>query len=633
MKMETKQFKAESKRLLEMMINSIYTHKEIFLRELISNASDAIDKLYFKSLTDDSVGMKKDDFEIFLKLDKENRTITVTDNGIGMTKDELENNLGTIAKSGSLDFKDKNDLKEDVDIIGQFGVGFYSAFMVAKLVTVKSKAYGEDKAYEWQSEGVEGYTIEECDKNSVGTEIVLHIKDNTEEENYDEYLEQYRIQSIIRKYSDYIRFPIKMDVEHERRKEGTEEGKDPEYEKFIEKETINSMIPIWKKSKSELKDEDYNSFYKEKFFDYTDPICHMHVKTEGTATYNALMYIPAKAPYDYYTREFEKGLQLYANGVLIMDKCADLLPDYFSFVKGLVDSEDLSLNISREMLQHDRQLRVIAKSIEKTIKNELTKLLKNDREKYEEFYKAFGLQLKFGIQSSYGMNKDTLKDLVMFYSSNEEKLVTLEEYVSRMREDQKYIYYAAGESILRIKSLPQTEMVLDKGYEILYLTENVDEFAVKTLMDYNEKQFKSISAGDLDIDTPEEKEEIKTKSEENKELFSFMKEVLSDKVKEVRLSQRLKSHPFCLTSAGELSLEMEKVLNSMPTDNKVKAEKVLEINPEHSIFTKLQDLYENDKDKLKKYTQLLYNQSLLIEGMSIENPVEFSNMICEIMTD
>ncbi len=633
MKMETKQFKAESKRLLEMMINSIYTHKEIFLRELISNASDAIDKLYFKSLTDDSVGMKKDDFEIFLKLDKENRTITVTDNGIGMTKDELENNLGTIAKSGSLDFKDKNDLKEDVDIIGQFGVGFYSAFMVAKLVTVRSKAYGEDKSYEWQSEGVEGYTIEECDKNNAGTEIVLHIKDNTEEENYDEYLEQYRIQSIVRKYSDYIRFPIKMDVEHERKKEGTEEGKDPEYEKFIEKETINSMIPIWKKNKSELKDEDYNSFYKEKFFDYTDPICHMHIKTEGTATYNSLMYIPSKAPYDYYTREFEKGLQLYANGVLIMDKCADLLPDYFSFVKGLVDSEDLSLNISREMLQHDRQLRIIAKSIEKTIKNELTKILKNEREKYEEFYKAFGLQLKFGIQSSYGMNKDTLKDLVMFYSSNEEKLVTLEEYVSRMREDQKYIYYASGESILRIKSLPQTEMVLDKGYEILYLTESVDEFAVKTLMDYNEKQFKSISAGDLDIDTPEEKEEIKAKSEENKEMFAFMKEALSDKVKEVRLSQRLKSHPFCLTSAGELSLEMEKVLNSMPTDNKVKAEKVLEINPEHSIFTKLQDLYKNDKDKLKKYTQLLYTQSLLIEGISIENPVEFSNMICQLMTD
>lgn len=627
--METKQFKAESKKLLEMMINSIYTHKEIFLRELISNASDAIDKLYFKSLTDDSVGMNKDDFEILISLDKDNRTITISDNGIGMTKDELENNLGTIAKSGSLDFKTKNDLGEDVDIIGQFGVGFYSAFMVSKLVTVRSKAYGSDTAYEWQSEGVDGYTIEECDKSKSGTEIILKIKDNTEEEKYDEYLEQYRLQSIIRKYSDYIRFPIKMDVEHQRKKEGTED----EYEKFIERETINSMIPIWKKNKNELKDEDYNTFYKEKFFDYTDPIKHIHVKTEGTATYNALMYIPAKAPYDYYTKEFEKGLQLYANGVLIMDKCADLLPDYFSFVKGLVDSEDLSLNISREMLQHDRQLRLIAKSIEKTVKNELTKLLKNEREKYEEFYKAFGLQLKAGVYSSYGMNKDTLKDLLMFVSSNEDKLVTLEEYVSRMREDQKYIYYATGESITRIKSLPQTEMVADKGYEILYLTENIDEFALKMLANYNEKEFKSVSAGDLDIETPEEKEEIKAKSEENKEMFDFMKEALSGKVKEVRLSQRLKSHPFCLTSDGELSLEMEKVLNAMPSDNKVKAEKVLEINSDHGIFAKLQSLYNTDKDKLKKYSQLLYTQSLLIEGISIEDPVEFSNMICELMME
>lgn len=627
--METKQFKAESKKLLEMMINSIYTHKEIFLRELISNASDAIDKLYFKSLTDDSVDMKKDDFEILISLDKDNRTITITDNGIGMTKEELENNLGTIAKSGSLDFKDKNELGEDVSIIGQFGVGFYSAFMVAKLVTVRSKAFGSDTAYEWQSEGVDGYTIEECDKAKAGTEIVLTIKDDTEDEKYSEYLEQYRLQSIIRKYSDYIRFPVKMDIEHERKKEGTEN----EYEKFIERETVNSMVPIWKKNKNELKDEDYNSFYKEKFFDYTDPIKHIHVKTEGTATYNALLYIPAKAPYDYYTREFEKGLQLFTNGVLIMDKCADLLPDYFSFVKGLVDSEDLSLNISREMLQHDRQLKLIAKSIEKTIKNELTKMLKNEREKYEEFYKAFGLQLKAGVYSSYGMNKDTLKDLLMFWSSNEEKLTTLEEYVSRMREDQKYIYYASGESIARIKNLPQTEMVLDKGYEILYLTENVDEFAIKMLMNYNDKQFKSVSAGDLDIDTPEEKEEIKAKAEENKEMFEFMKTALADKVKEVRISQRLKSHPFCLTSDGELSLEMEKVLNSMPTDNKVKAERVLEINPEHAVFAKLQTLFKNDQEKLKKYAQIMYTQSLLVEGMPIENPVEYSELICELMTE
>ncbi len=627
--METKQFKAESKKLLEMMINSIYTHKEIFLRELISNASDAIDKLYFKSLTDDAVGLNKDDFEILVNVDKENRKITITDNGIGMTRDDLENNLGTIAKSGSLDFKSNNELGEDVDIIGQFGVGFYSAFMVAKEVTVRSKAYGADKAYEWKSEGVEGYTIDECDRDKVGTEIILSVKDDTEEEKYSEYLEQYRLQSIIKKYSDYIRFPVKMDVEHSRKKEGTED----EYETFIERETINSMVPIWKKNKNELKDEDYNNFYKEKFFDYTDPIKHVHVKTEGTATYNALLYIPAKAPYDYYTREFEKGLQLYANGVLIMDKCADLLPDHFSFVKGLVDSEDLSLNISREMLQHDRQLKLIAKSIEKTIKNELSKMLKNEREKYEEFYKAFGLQLKAGVYTSYGMNKDTLCDLLMFYSSNDEKLTTLEEYVSRMREDQKFIYYATGESIQRIKSLPQTEMVLDKGYEILYLTENVDEFAIKMLNTYKEKQFKSISAGDLDIETPEEKEEIKAKAEENKEMFGFMKEALGDKVKEVRLSQRLKSHPFCLTSDGDLSLEMEKVLNAMPTDNKVKAERVLEINPDHSIFTKLQELFKSDKDKLKKYTELLYTQSLLIEGLSIENPVEFSNMICDLMTE
>ncbi len=627
--METKQFKAESKKLLEMMINSIYTHKEIFLRELISNASDAIDKLYFRSLTDSEVGLNKDDFEILIKADKDAGTITITDNGIGMTKEELENNLGTIAKSGSLDFKSSNDLGEDVSIIGQFGVGFYSAFMVAKQVTVKSKAYGSDSAWEWQSEGVEGYTIDECDREKCGTEITLYIKDDTEDEKYSEYLEQFRLQSIIKKYSDYVRFPVKMDVEHSRKKEGTED----EYEKFIERETINSMIPIWKKNKSELKDEDYNNFYKEKFFDYTDPLKYAHVKTEGTATYNALLYVPAKAPYDYYTREFEKGLQLYANGVLIMDKCADLLPDYFSFVKGLVDSEDLSLNISREMLQHDRQLKLIAKSIEKTVKNELTKMLKNEREKYEEFYKAFGLQLKAGVYSSYGMNKDTLVDLLMFYSSNDEKLTTLDEYVSRMREDQKYIYYASGESIQRIKNLPQTEMVLDKGYEILYLTEGVDEFAVKMLMNYKEKQFMSVSSGDLDIDTPEEKEEIKAKAEENKEMFTFMKEALADKVKEVRLTQRLKSHPFCLTSDGDLSVEMEKVLNAMPTDNKVKAEKVLEINPDHAVFAKLQSLYTSDKEKLKKYTQLLYTQSLLIEGISIENPVEFSSMICEIMTE
>lgn len=625
--METKEFKAESRRLLDLMINSIYTHKEIFLRELISNASDAIDKLYFKSLTDDKVGIKKDDFAINIKLDKDARTITISDNGIGMTEEELENHLGTIANSGSFKFKNENKLEEDVDIIGQFGVGFYSAFMVAKEVTVKSRAYGSDKAYEWISEGAEGYRIGECAKDSVGTEITLVLKSNSDDENYDEFLEQYKIQSLIKKYSDYIRFPIKMDMSKSRLKEGSEN----EYEDYIENETLNSMIPIWRKNKTELKDEDYNSFYKEKFMDYTDPIAHIHTKTEGTATYNALLYIPSKAPYDYYSKDFEKGLQLYSSGVLIMDKCSDLLPDHFSFVKGLVDSEDLSLNISREMLQHDRQLKLIAKSLERTIKNELTKMLKNEREKYEEFYKAFGLQLKFGVYNNYGMNKDAVKDLLMFYSSTEKKLVTLEEYVSRMPETQKYIYYACGETNERIDCLPQTELVKDKGYEILYFTDNVDEFAIKMLMNYNEKEFKSVSAGDLDIDTPEEKEEIKAKEEEAKDLFKFLEEKLKGKVKAVRLSKRLKTHPVCLSSDGELSMEMEKVLNAMPNDQKVTASKVLEINPEHPVFESLKNLYSKDDEKLEKYGRLLYDQALLIEGMPVEDPVEFSNLVCELM--
>ncbi len=625
--METKQFKAESKRLLEMMINSIYTHKEIFIREIISNASDAIDKLYFKSLTDDKVGLKRDDFAITISLDKDTRKLIIADNGIGMTSEDLENNLGMIANSGSLSFKAENNLEDDVNIIGQFGVGFYSAFMVAKQVTVRTKAYGSDIAYEWQSEGVESYTIKECEKDSIGTEIILELKDDTDDEKYSEYLEQYRVQSIVKKYSDYIRFPIKMDMQKSRLKEGTEN----ECEDYTETATLNSMIPIWRKNKSELTDEDYNTFYKEKFFDYTNPLLHMHIKAEGNATYNALLYIPSKTPYDFYTKEYEKGLQLYSNGVLIMDKCADLLPDHFSFVKGLVDSEDLSLNISREMLQHDRQLKIIAKNLEKTIKNELTRLLKNEREKYDEFYKAFGLQIKFGIYNEYGANKDNLKDLLMFHSSKENRLVTLDEYVSRMTEEQKYIYYATGESIARIDHLPQTEMVKDKGYEILYLTENVDEFAVKMLMSYNEKQFKSVSAGDLDIDTPEEKEEIKAKSEENKDMFEFIQDKLGEKIKAVRLSQRLKSHPVCLTSDGELSLEMEKVLNAMPTDQKVKADKVLEINPDHAIFEKLKNLYETDKDKLAMYSDVLYNQALLIEGIPIDDPVDFSNKICELM--
>ena len=632
--MNKKEFKAESKRLLDMMIHSIYTHREIFLRELISNASDAIDKLYFTSLTDDKVGLNKDDFSIRLFADKEKRTLTLADNGIGMTKEELENNLGTIAKSGSLAFKKENDLKDDVDIIGQFGVGFYSAFMVSKLVTVKSRAYGSEEAYIWQSEGAEGYTLETCEKESVGTEIVLTLKDNTEEENYDEFLEQYRLQGIVKKYSDYIRYPIQMDMQRQKLKEGTgADDKEPEYESYTETVTLNSRVPIWKKNKSELTDEDYNGFYKDKFYDFTDPLLHIHTKAEGTATYNALLYIPERAPYDYYTKEYEKGLQLYSSGVLIMDKCADLLPDYFSFVRGLVDSEDLSLNISREMLQHDRQLKLIEKSLERSIKNELVKLLKNDREKYEKFYKSFGTQLKFGVYNEYGANKEQLKELLMFHSSSENELVTLDEYVDRMKEEQKYIYYASGESISRLEHLPQTELVRDKGYEILYFVDNVDEFAIQMLTEYREKKFKSVSSGDLELETGEEKEELKKQQEENKPLFETMKEALGDKVKSVRLSSRLKSHPVCLTSEGQLSLEMEKVLNAMPTDQKVKADKVLEINASHPIFNTLQKLKDTDTEKLKGYTELLYAQALLIEGMSVEDPVSFSNRICELMTE
>ena len=631
--MKTKQFKAESKRLLDMMIHSIYTHKEIFLRELISNASDAMDKLYFRSLTDEKVGMNREDFAIDLKIDKDARTLTITDNGIGMTQEELEKNLGTIANSGSLKFKNENKLEDDVDIIGQFGVGFYSAFMVAKRVTVRSKAYGSDQAYQWQSEGVDGYTIEPCDKETAGTEILLEIKDDTEDENYSEFLEQYRIQGLVKKYSDYIRYPIRMDMTKSRRKETENADKDaaPEYEEYVENETLNSMVPLWRKNKSELTDADYNAFYKEKFFDYNEPLLHIHTKSEGTATFNALLYIPSKAPYDYYTKEYEKGLQLYSSGVMIMEKCADLLPDYFSFVKGLVDSEDLSLNISRELLQHDRQLKIIAKALEKSIRNELTKLLKNDRAAYEKFFEAFGLQLKFGVYNGYGMNKDALKDLLLFYSSSEKKPVTLAEYVSRMKEDQTCIYYATGENIARIDHLPQTELVKDKGFEILYLTENVDEFAIKMLMNYEGKEFKSVSAGDLDLETEEEKKEIEEKSKEHADLFNDMQKALEGKVKSVRLSQRLKSHPVCLTSEGALSLEMEKVLNAMPTDQKVQADRVLEINPEHPIFAKLVQLQKENPDKLKAYAKLLYDQALLIEGMSIEDPVAFSNQICELM--
>ena len=628
---ETKEFKAESKRLLEMMINSIYTHKEIFLRELISNASDAMDKLYFKSMNGEGEAISRSDMQVTIEANKADRKLVISDNGIGMTKEELENNLGTIAQSGSFAFKNENEKSEDVDIIGQFGVGFYSAFMVAKKVTVISRAYGSDTAYMWTSEGADGYTIAEAEKDSHGTTITLDIKDNADEENFDEYLTPYRIKELVKKYSDYIRYPIKMDVEHEKLKEGTGvDGKEPEYEKEIVTETLNSQIPIWKKAKNELKDEDYNQFYKDKFHDYSDPLLHVHSKTEGTATYSALLYIPEKAPYDYYSKSYEKGLQLYSSGVMIMEKCGDLLPDYFSFVIGLVDSEDLSLNISRAMLQHDRQLKIIAKAIEKSIKNELKKLQKNDREKYEKFFETFGTQIKYGIYESYGMNKAELQELLMFKSSNGIS-TTLEEYVSRMKEDQQYIYFASGSSVSRIESLPQTDMVREKGYEILYLTDHVDEFCLQMMHDYDGKEYKSVSADDLGLGTEEEKEEIKKEEENNKDMFDFLTEKLGGKVKAVKLSQRLKTHPVCITSEGMLSVEMEKVLSAMPDGNGAKAEKVLEINPNHAIFGKLKFLFETDKEKAGEYADLLYSQALLIEGMPIENPVEFANKLCEIM--
>ncbi len=626
--MAVKQFKAESKRLLDLMINSIYTHREIFLRELISNASDAIDKLYYKALSDGDTGLNRDDFCIEIKLDKDNRTLILSDNGCGMTKDELENNLGTIAKSGSLNFKKDNEPKEDIEIIGQFGVGFYSAFMVSKLVTVISKAYGSGEAYKWESEGAQGYTLEPCEKDSHGTTIILQIKDNTEENSYDEYLESYTIQRIVKKYSDYIRYPIKADMEKSRLKEGSKD----EYETYTETVTLNSMVPIWRKNKNEITDEEYNQFYKDKFMDYMDPAKVIHSYTEGTATYNALLFIPAKAAMNFYTKDYEKGLQLYSNGVLIMDRCADLLPDYFSFVRGLVDSQDLSLNISREMLQHDRQLKIIASRLEKKIKSELEGMLNNEREKYEEFFNNFGLQLKYGIYQDYGMHKDILQELLMFYSSSEKKLVTLKEYVSRMKEEQKYIYYACGETTARVEQLPQTEALKEKGYEILYLTEGVDEFALRMLMKYDDKEFKSVSADDLGLETEEEKKEAAKQVEENKDMLGFMRDSLDGKVKQVILSQKLKTHPVCLSTDGAISIEMEKVLNAMPNAEKITAQRVLEINANHPVFQKLTELYQNDQDILKQYTSLLYTQALLIEGVAIDDPVEFSNQICGLMT-
>ncbi len=621
------QFKAESKRLLEMMINSIYTHHEVFLRELISNASDAIDKIYYKALTDDSLTFDKDSYYIKVVPDKETRTLKITDTGIGMTKEELENNLGTIAKSGSLAFKTENEAKDGFDIIGQFGVGFYAAFMVADVVTVISKALGSDQAYKWGSGGADGYTIEPVEKDSVGTEIILKMKENTEDEKYDEYLDQYRLKSIIKKYSDFIRYPIKMDITSSRPKEGT----DNEFEDYIEEQIINSMVPIWRKNKNELTQEDYENFYAEKRYGFDKPIKHIHTSVDGAVRYNAILFIPEKAPFDYYSKEFEKGLELYSNGVLIMEKCADLLPDYFGFVKGLVDSEDLSLNISREMLQHDRQLKIIAKNINKKIKSELQSLLKNDRETYEKFFESFGRQLKYGVYSDFGTHKDVLQDLLLFYSSKEKKLVTLEEYVSRMPEDQKYIYYASGDSVERIDKMPQTELVAEKGYEILYFTDEIDEFAIKMLMTYKEKEFKSVSSGDLGIEEEENQEEKAAEVTENKELFGYMKEVLTGKVKDVRISKRLKSHPVCLSTDGEVTIEMEKILSMMPGNENVKADKVLEINVNHEVFKSLKDAFENDKEKVALYTNLLYNQALLVEGLPINDPVEFTNNICKIM--
>ncbi|WP_145028990.1 molecular chaperone HtpG [Paenibacillus sp. Y412MC10] len=624
--MAMKEFKAESKRLLEMMINSIYTQREIFLRELISNASDAIDKIYYKALTDDQLVFNKDDYYIRITPDKEARTLTISDTGIGMTQEELENNLGVIAKSGSLAFKNENEAKDGHNIIGQFGVGFYSAFMVADRVTVITKALGSDTAYKWESAGADGYTIEPAAKDTVGTEITLKIKENTEEDNYDEFLEDYRLRTIIKKYSDFIRYPIKMDVTGHRPKEGA----DGEFEEYSEEQTVNSMVPIWRKNKGELTDEDYVNFYNEKRYGFDKPLTHVHIKADGAVVYNAILFIPEHTPFDYYTKEYEKGLELYSNGVLIMEKCGDLLPDYFSFVKGMVDSEDLSLNISREMLQHDRQLTLIAKNIKSKIKSQLQTLLKDEREKYEKFYEAFGRQLKFGVYNNYGADKDVLQDLLLFTSSKEKKLVTLDEYVSGMQEDQKYIYYAAGESVERLEKLPQTEMVADKGYEILYFTDDIDEFAIKMLMKYKDKEFKSVSSGDLGIETEADKKDEAAETE-SKELFEEMKNILSGKVKNVKASKRLKSHPVCLSTEGDLSIEMEKVLKAMPSGQDIQADKVLEINIHHEVFQSLKDAYDKDREKLGLYTNLLYNQALLIEGLPIQDPVEFTNDICKIM--
>ena len=628
--MKKKEFKTESKKLMDLMINSIYTNKEIFLREIISNASDAIDKLHYMSLTDKKIKVNKKDFEIFLSVDKDKRTLTIKDNGIGMSKEELETNLGTIAKSGSEEFKTENEHKKNIDIIGQFGVGFYSAFMVAEKVEVISKKYGSDEAYKWESSGIDGYTIAPAEKDSFGTEVILTIKPDSEEENYSKYLETYEIESLVRKYSDYITYPIKMEVSHTHLKDKKDEKEEDEYETVTEIEVINSLTPIWRREKKNVSDEDYNTFYKDKFNDYETPLRHMHIKAEGTFEYTALLYIPSHAPYDYYSKEYEKGLQLYSNGVLIMEKCADLLPDYFSFVKGVVDSPDLTLNISRETLQQNRILKTIANSIENKIKKELETMLEEKKEDYEKFFKDFGLQLKYGIYNDFGMHKDKLQDLLIYTSSIDEKTTTLKDYVSRMKEDQKNIYYACGETIDKIKMLPQVESAKEKGYEVLYCTDQVDEFVFMTLRNYSEKNFVNVCGENTDFDTEEEKEELKKANEEAKEMFDIMKEAIPE-VTEIRFTNKLKEHPVCLSSKGEISVEMEKTLSNMPLNNGLKASKVLEINQNHEIAKTLKKLGKKNKEELQDYAKVLYAEARMIEGLPVENPTEIASLVCKFM--
>lgn len=625
--MKKRQFKTESKRILDLMINSIYTNKEIFLRELISNSSDALDKLYYLSLTNKDIKVNKDDLFIRVDYNKDKRTITISDNGTGMTEEELENNLGVIAESGSLKFKEENKEQNDVNIIGQFGVGFYSAFMVSDKVTVESKSYKDDKATIWESAGVDGYTLSPSDKKENGTIITLHLKEDTEDYNYSELLSEYKLRGIIKKYSDYISYPIKMEVENNRKKEDSDE-----YETYKEVITVNSMIPLWKRNKKDITEEEYNNFYSDKFFDYDKPLDVLHFNIEGNVNYNALLYIPSHAPYDYYSKEYEKGLQLYTNGVLIMDKCSELLPDYFSFVRGVIDTEDIPLNISRETLQDDKNIKLIAKSIESKVKNELLDLLKNNRDKYLEFYKAFGMQLKFGIYNDYGMHKDKLEDLIMFYSSGDKKLITLDEYVNKLKEEDKNIYYCAGETVDKIDMLPQVEGIKDK-HEVLYLTDYVDEFAIMAIHEYKGKTFVNVTNESTDLSTDEEKEKINKENTDNKDMLEEMKKVLEDNVTEVKLTNKLKSHPVCLTTTGEVSTSMEKVINAMPTDEKIKANEVLEINVSHKIVDKLKDLYKNDKDEFTKYTKVIYYEARLIEGLPIDNPTELSNLMCDIMAN